>query len=482
MLRVTDARLHGRTDARGLRGVVSCICASVRLCVVLCVGASVRPCALPAQRSDPLASQQRRSVIGIAAARIAPAVVNVSVARRERTLPRTIFEQMMVPRGYEQVVEGLGTGFLVSSDGLIITNQHVTSGAEQIVVTLRDGRDFPARLLGEDDHTDIAVLRIDTTGLPVAPIGRSRALQIGDWVVAVGNPYGSLLGNPEPSVTAGVVSALGRDILPGTDQSSVYVDMIQTDAAINPGNSGGPLVNADGEVVGVNAFILTQSGGSVGLGFAIPIERAMRVANEIAAIGRVRRGWVGVDIDGQRQQGSNWRRQPGLQVRRVSPESPGIRAGLLAGDLIVRVGGATMHNFLNWEKVLLDLAPDDTLQLAVSRADGVRNVLLVATDLPSVTAQRVTLRDLSLITVTPAIQAERQLATPRGALVVSAGPSWQRSLGIQNGDVIIQVNNYTIASADQVGQVFAWLRGKGAVRIFFARGDQVIYTDIGAAP
>jgi len=437
---------------------------------------------LHAQRSDPLATQQRRSVIGVAAARIAPAVVNVSVVRRQRTLPRNIFEQMMVPRGYEQVVEGLGTGFLVTSDGLIITNQHVTAGAEQIVVTLRDGRDFPARLLGEDDHTDIAVLRIDTTGLPVAAIGRSRTLQIGDWVVAVGNPYGLLLGNPEPSVTAGVVSALGRDILPGADQSSVYVDMIQTDAAINPGNSGGPLVNAEGEVVGVNAFILSQSGGNVGLGFAIPIERALRVANEISAIGRVRRGWVGVDIAEQRQQGSNWRSQPGLQVRRVSTEGPGSRSGLLAGDLIVRVNDVTMRNFLNWERLLLDLAPGDSLQLSVSRADGVHNVVLVASDLPSVTAERVMLRDLSLITVTAAIQAERQLATPRGALVVAAGPSWQRSLGIQNGDVIIQVNNYSIATADQVGQVFAWLRGKGGVRIFFTRGDQVIYADLGAAP
>jgi len=467
---VREAQTHRRTDAQ------------IAFAVFLCVCAAVRPGPLSAQRSDPLAGQQRRSVIGVAAARIAPAVVNVSVVRRQRTLPRNVFEQMMVPRGYEQVVEGLGTGFLVSSDGLIITNQHVTSGAEQIVVTLRDGRDFPARLLGEDDHTDIAVLRIDTTGLPVAPIGRSRSLQIGDWVVAVGNPYGLLLGNPEPSVTAGVVSALGRDILPSSDQSSVYVDMIQTDAAINPGNSGGPLVNADGEVVGVNAFIISQSGGSVGLGFAIPIERALRVANEISAIGRVRRGWVGVDISEPRQQGSNWRRQGGLQVRRVSPDSPGSHAGLLAGDLIVRVNDVTMRNFLNWEKILLDLAPDDTLRIDVTRPDGARMVRLVASDLPSVTAERVNLRDLSLITVTAAIQAERQLATPRGALVVSAGPSWQRSLGIQNGDVLIQVNNYTISSADQVGQVFNWLHGKGAVRIFFARGDQVIYTDLAAAP
>ncbi|MDO8666327.1 MAG: trypsin-like peptidase domain-containing protein, partial [Gemmatimonadales bacterium] len=205
----------------------------------------------PAQRPDPIGGE-RRSVIGAAAARVAPAVVSVNVVRRERTLPRTAFEAFALPRGYQQLVEGLGTGFLVTSDGMIVTNQHVVTGAEQIVVTLRDGRDFPARLLGEDARTDIAVVKIDTTGLPVAPIGRTATLQTGDWVVAIGNPYGYLLGNTEPSVTAGVVSGTGRDILPSGDRSGLYVDMIQTDASINPGNSGGPLVNSAGEVVGVN--------------------------------------------------------------------------------------------------------------------------------------------------------------------------------------------------------------------------------------
>jgi len=254
--------------------------------------AAVGAAAAAQQRPADPVGQGRRSAIATAAARIAPSVVSVNVVRRERAVPRDIFEQFMIPRGYERRVEGLGTGFLVSADGLIITNQHVIGGAEQIVVTLRDGRDFPARLLGEDDQTDIAVLKIDAAGLPVAPIGRSRALHIGDWLVAIGNPYGYLLGNSEPSVTAGVVSALGRDILPNENQSGLYVDMIQTDAAINPGNSGGPLANADGEVVGVNAFILSQTGGNVGLGFAIPIERAMRVAESLRRLGRVRRGLV----------------------------------------------------------------------------------------------------------------------------------------------------------------------------------------------
>ncbi len=429
------------------------------------------------------AAEQRRSVIAVAAARIAPAVVSVNVVRRERRLPRDVWEQMLIPRGYEQRVEGLGTGFLVSADGLVITNQHVTRGAEQIVVTLRDGRDLPARLLGEDDQTDIAVLRIDTTGLPVARIGRSRALVAGDWVVAVGNPYGFLLGDPEPTVTAGVVSAVGRDILPtGEAQSALHVDMIQTDAAINPGNSGGPLVNAEGEVVGVNTFILSQSGGSIGLGFAIPIERALRVALDLRESGRVRRGWVGLEIAQPNQATTTWRRQTGALVRRVAPGGPAARAGVLAGDLIESVDGRLLRNFLAWERVLLDLRIGDELRLGLRRGGEPLTVVAGAIDRPSASAERVNLNDLTLITVTPAIQSERQLASGRGALVIAAGPSWQRTLGLQAGDVILQINTYVIAGAEQVGQVIDYLRGRSAMRFFIARGDQVIYADLWGSP
>jgi len=433
------------------------------------------------QRADALVAS-RHSAIATAAARVAPSVVSVNVVRRERQMPSDPFEAMMIPRGFERRVEGLGTGFIVSADGLIITNQHVTGGADQIVVTLRDGRDLPARLLGEDDHTDIAVLQVDATRLPVAPIGRSRTLAAGDWAIAIGNPYGYLLGNSEPSVTAGVISGLGRDILPGQEQTGLYVDMIQTDAAINPGNSGGPLVNADGEVVGVNTFILSQTGGSVGLGFAIPIERAMRVAQDLRRLGRVRRGWVGVEIAEPAAQSADWRRQPGVVVRRVAPNGPGIAAALKPGDLIVRADGQVLRNFLGWERVLVDLVPGDTVRVAVTRGGVTRDASLVAVEPPSASAERVNLQDLQLITVTADIQAERRLAVGRGALVVSAGPTWQSTLGLQPGDVIVQINNYTITQAEQVQQVVSYLRGRSAMRFVFARGDQVTYADLWGAP
>ena len=230
----------------------------------------------------------RRTAIVTAADRVAPAVVSVNVTRRERRAPQSPFDWFFMPRGSEQQVQALGSGFIVSPSGLVITNQHVTGGASEIVVTTRDGTDYPAKLLGEDPFTDIAVLQIEGGGLPVAPVGRSTDLMIGEWVVAIGNPYGYLLGNTEPSVTAGVVSAVGRNLIPSGNDQTVYVGMIQTDAAINPGNSGGPLINALGEVVGVNSSIFSESGGSVGIGFAIPIERALRVASELERYGSVR--------------------------------------------------------------------------------------------------------------------------------------------------------------------------------------------------
>jgi serine protease Do len=434
---------------------------------------------LAAQRGGGDVAAGRHSAISVAAARVAPAVVSVNVVRRERALPRTLFEAFMLPPGYEQRVEGLGSGFIVTRDGMIVTNQHVVAGADSIVVTLRDGRDYPARLLGEDARTDIAVVQIAGTNFPVAPLGRSTDLDIGDWVVAIGNPYGYVLGNSEPSVTAGVVSALDRSVLPSGDESGLYVDMIQTDAAINPGNSGGPLVNAAGEVVGVNSFILSQSGGNVGLGFAIPIERAMRVARDLRAYGRVRRGWTGVEVAEPPPSSGSWRRQPGVVVQRVAAGGPGSVAGIEAGDTITRAGGRPIRNFLDWEGAQLDLAVGDTLRITLRHGEAVRTVALRAVELPSERATRVSFSDLELVTVTPAIQAERQLRRPHGALVVSAGPKTQQVLGLEPGDVILQVNNIPITQAEQVRQVIGYFQSRGyQMRLYFERHGQIGYADV----
>jgi len=418
-------------------------------------------------------SDARHSVIVDAAGRVGPAVVSVNVLKRERQMPEDPFAQFFMPRGYERQVEGYGSGFIISPDGVVITNQHVTDGAEQIVVTTREGTDYPAKLLGEDPLTDIAVLKIVATGLPTAPLGRSADLLVGEWVVAVGNPFAYLLGNSEPTVTAGVVSAVGRNLLPSGDQPGVYVGMIQTDAAINPGNSGGPLADVQGQVVGVNSSILTPSGGSVGIGFAIPIERAVRVADELRRYGHVRRPWAGLDVTGAENL-RDWKRSGGLRVSSVAEGGPAARAGLAADDVLLMARGRRLRTFLDWEAALLDASPGDTLTVAYRRGGRTRTARLGVTDLPSSNAEKVAvLGDVQVITVTPAIRQERGIQVERGALIYNIGPEAGTATGLQSGDVIFQINRQRVQGADDLRRAFAAATGGGPVTVWFERGGMV---------
>jgi len=429
------------------------------------------------QQSDSIQTS-RYSAIVTAAARVAPAVVSVNVTRRTRRSPRTAWEQFFMPRGSEQVVEGFGSGFVITTDGIVITNQHVAAGAQEIVVTTRDGTDYPAELLGEDPLTDIAVLKIDGENLPTAPVGGSTDLVIGEWVIAIGNPYSYLLGNSEPTVTAGVVSAVGRDLIPSGENSGVYVGMIQTDAAINPGNSGGPLINALGEVVGVNASIFSNTGGSVGIGFAIPIERALRVSNELSHFGMVRRSWTGLDVAGADDLRS-WKSAGGLEVTEVAPNSPADRAGLREGDVLVTAGAHTTRTFLDWEAVKLDVGPGDTVSIAYRRRGQERTTAVVVEDLPTTGAERVsTVGDIELITLNAAIRQERGLEYEHGALIYDIGDNAQRNTGLRPGDLIVQINRERITRAEDVTEMFDRYRGRRSpIRVYVERNGTVRYSD-----
>jgi len=440
---------------------------------LLLLGASVAAVAATPHLAAQRLGKSRQTAIVTAASRLAPAVVSVNVLRRERRLPQDPFEQFFTPRGAEQVVEGYGSGFIISADGVVITNQHVTQGAEQIVVTTRDGRDFPAKILGEDPLTDIAVLKLDATTLPTAPLGKSTDLMIGEWVVAVGNPFAYLLGNTEPTVTAGVVSAVGRNLLPSEGQSGIYVGMIQTDAPINPGNSGGPLANALGDVVGVNSSIFTSSGGSVGIGFAIPIERALRVADELRRFGKVRRAWVGLDVAGAEDL-RGWKKAGGLRVTQVAAGGPAGRAGVAAGDVLVSARGRRLRTFLDWEAVMLDTGPGDTLVVSYRHAGEGRSGRLAVTDFPTTLAEKVAvLGGMKVVTVTAAVRAERDIQSDHGALIYDLPEDMEEATGLRSGDVILQINRVRVSSAEDLRRAFAATAGAGAVTVWFERSGRL---------
>jgi serine protease Do len=353
----------------------------------------------------------------------------------------------------------------------------VVANAEKVVVTLPDGSDLPATVLGEDPVTDIAVLRVKRDNLPTVALGRSTDLMIGEWVVALGNPYAYLLGNAEPTVTVGVVSATGRNILPGGDQTGLYLDMIQTDAAINPGNSGGPLTNALGEVVAVNSSIFSNSGGSVGLGFAIPIERAVRVADEIIRSGTVRRAWVGLEVEGAKAM-REWKSQGGVVLSSVAPGGPAARAGLRPSDVLVEANGRRLRNYLDWEAVKLDLHVGDAVDVLVRSGTSTLRRHIVTGDLPTVTAEKITvLQDLQLINVTPAIQSERGIRSEQGALIFRISSQVSRATGLREGDVILAVNRSPVRNASQVADLLNVRPGQ-VIRIYVEREGQVTFTDL----
>ncbi len=295
------------------------------------------------EREEPLDAYSR--VVVSVAERVGPAVVNIAVA--QRVLMRDRY-QRMVPR--ERT--GAGSGVIISPDGFVLTNSHVVSGARRLEVTLNDGRQFAAELVGEDPHTDLAVVRVPASGLPAATLGDSSRLRVGQLVVAIGNPFGF-----QWTVTAGVVSALGRAFRSRTGR--LLENIIQTDAALNPGNSGGPLCNGAGEVIGINTAVIPYAQG---LCFAIPVNTAKRVAGQLIVRGRVTRGYLGIFVEGRELPPPvrallRGRQETGVMVLEVVAGSPAARAGLRPMDVIVGLGGRViasiddLHRFLDEEPV-----------------------------------------------------------------------------------------------------------------------------------
>jgi serine protease Do len=369
----------------------------------------------------------------------------------------------------------LGSGFVIRSDGYILTNHHVVDRADEIIVRFNDRRELTATVVGADPRSDLALLRVDATDLPVVKLGRSESLKVGEWVLAIGSPFGF-----DYSVTAGIVSAKGRSL--PTERNENYVPYIQTDVAINPGNSGGPLFNLDGEVVGINSQIYSNSGGFMGVSFAIPIDVAMEVVNQLQDTGRVARGWLGVviqEVSRDLAESFGLGRPHGALVTRVLEDSPAESGGLREGDIIVRFNDTPIDLSSELPHVVGRVPVGSKSRLQVVR-DGKEISLDVtvgelaepdpqaaATAKPA--PEQVTSRIGLAVEPVPEALAER-LGISGGVRVVAVeGPA--EEAGIREGDVITRINNQEIPDADRFAEITGALPPGRSVPVLIVRGQ-----------
>jgi serine protease Do len=393
-----------------------------------------------------------------------PAIVNISSTRKitlEEALPpgtdlpddaqlRDFLRRFFGDGGGPSFdSESLGSGFIISSDGYILTNWHVVKGAEEIIVKLGDRRQLAARIIGSDTRTDLALLKIDAKNLPVARIGDSSTLQPGEWVVAIGSPFGF-----DHSATAGIVSALGRSL---PDEN--YVPFIQTDVAINPGNSGGPLLNLQGEVIGVNSLIYSQTGGFMGLSFAIPINLAMNVVNQLKATGHVTRGWLGVYIQAVTRdlaQSFGLNRPEGALVSRVMSDSPARKAGIRAGDILLTFNGKRLNESSDLPPLVASTPIGAKVPVRVLRDGKVITLTVKVEALPEATAQKKArstapkphrLYGMELRNLTT--KERKDLGIESGGVMVEQASGDAAAAGIREGDVITMMDNQPVRDLAQ---------------------------------
>jgi serine protease Do len=399
-------------------------------------------------------------------AKYGPAVVNVEViekapeggAQSDDPL-NDFFRRFGIPnpggdqQRHEEPVRGAGSGFIVSSDGYILTNEHVVEGASQVTVRLVDQREFPAKVVGSDDRTDIAVLKIAATGLPIVRLGDPSKLQPGQWVLAIGSPFGF-----ENSATAGIVSAIGRSL-----PSENYVPFIQTDVAVNPGNSGGPLFNLQGEVVGINSQIFSRTGGFMGVSFAIPIDVAVGVERQIITVGHVVRGKIGVtiqEVTADLADSFGLSSPRGALVSSVETKSPAALAGIQPGDVVLSVDGHQIEHYGELSSRISSMRPGSQATLTLWRDRQDRTVQVRVEELkepqtaeagnaarPAPVARKPNQLGLAIRPLAPQEKAE---ARTSGSLVVEGVTGPAELAGVEPGDIILGVDGRRISTVEEL--------------------------------
>ncbi len=323
----------------------------------------------------------RRNAITNAAEIVEPAVVSVNVIKTQIVKRRHSFFFGF----YDEVpysIQGIGSGVIFSKDGFILTNAHVVEGATEIKVILTDTRQFDAKVIGIDTSHDIAVIKIEGVELPYAKFGDSDDLIIGEWAIALGNPYGFLIKDSKPSVSVGVISAINRDFAENKD-GKIYRHMVQTDAAINQGNSGGPLVNIYGEIIGINTFIFSESGGSIGLGFAIPVNAVKKSARELIEFGKIRQIWFGFkvqEINPLIASHFELKSLDGVLVNYIQRKSPAEKAGLKEGDIVKDINGNVIKDTRDAELAVSDISVGDKIEIGIIRNDRALKLNLKAVE------------------------------------------------------------------------------------------------------
>src|SRR5690242_1418967 len=418
-----------------------------------------------------------------------PAVVNISTTAKVHTQMQQFqfpgepgdpfFEffkrfQIPMPQGGDMIRKGVGSGFIISPDGYILTNAHVVDNAGEVMVKLTDNREFKAKVVGTDQRTDVALVKIDAKNLPSVRIGESSKAKVGEWVAAIGSPFGL-----ENSVTAGIISAKSRSL---PDEN--YVPFIQTDVAINPGNSGGPLFNMAGEVIGINSQIYSRTGGYMGLSFAVPIEVAMKVKNDLQKYGKVSRGRLGVTIQSVNQELADsfgLKKPQGALVASVEPKSPAARAGLKNGDIIIAVDGRAIEDSVDLSRVIGESRPGTQVKLKVWRGGETKELSASLAEAPGEKLAQADTDSKAMpgklgVEVRPLTEDERKEARTEGGLLVEQADGAAARAGVQAGDVILAFNNQPLKSVDQLRRLVD--KSRGSVALLIQREGSKIFVPV----